>query len=856
MIVQEPVQAAIWHCLNHYAYNDAIFLSERLFAEVDNEDTLFLLATCYYRAGRVRQAYGLLTKKSPSTPQCRFLLAKCCYDLEKWAEAEAAIVGGYYKQVKNLDDIVLQFGDQACFSLQIIAKVYYKLTRTSKANEAHKLALKLNPFLWHSFEELCNVGEKVDPNKVFQLEKIDTFAMCHGTNQLNYISEPDVILPNTPTPNINITPTQAVIVNGNNQGARLHPSIEESPQPQAIFYTNLSTISPRSKPQRYRSMFSNSMSPLTPSFGILPLDNNTPEPTVLPSLVTLTESNDQKSLAKRVSSLRAHVGQFMSRKETPLQQGKPVFSQSGNTSNTANIVTVTPTTPTPATPTLQGPNVRRSSRLFSHSYSVKENNKSPNRNKFTTPKSPSRKTKARLSKTNLNKATFNELNERNRSDKEKSETITSEKMVATTNALNQNSNTNNNNNNSSNNNSNNNNSNSNCATQQQCAVLVQKQCAEGLMSLLRELGLAYQHLSQFNCSQAVEILSVLPKHHYNTGWVLSMLARAHFEMNDYKKAANYFAEVRQLEPQRMDLMEIYSTVLWHLHSEVQLSTLAQELVAEDRSSPAAWCATGNLFSAQTEHETAIKFFQRAIQVDPNFPYAYTLLGHEYVLTEELEKAVHAFRNAIRLDPRHYNAWFGLGTIYSKQEQYSLAEVHFKRALQINPYHSAIMCHIGVVQHALKKTDLALRTLNVAITNAPDNTLCKFHRASINFSIGRYNEALREFEELKNIAPKESLVYYSIGKVHKKLGNTHLALMYFSWATDLDPKGVNSQIKEAILSPGQGDEETPVANSGNEQQGQNITQHETEGGGELTAEVSGLASTISVVTNQDDSDDSL
>lgn len=61
----------------------------------------------------------------------------------------------------------------------------------------------------------------------------------------------------------------------------------------------------------------------------------------------------------------------MSRKETPLQQGKPVFSQSGNTSNSANIVTVTPTTPTPAAPTLQGTNVRRSSRLFSHSYSVK-----------------------------------------------------------------------------------------------------------------------------------------------------------------------------------------------------------------------------------------------------------------------------------------------------------------------------------------------------------------------------------------------------------------------------------------------------------------------------------------------------
>ena len=73
-------------------------------------------------------------------------------------------------------------------------------------------------------------------------------------------------------------------------------------------------------------------------------------------------------------------------------------------------------------------------------------------------------------------------------------------------------------------------------------------------------------------------------------------------------------------------MEIYSTVLWHLHAEVQLSTLSQDLVAEDRNSPAAWCATGNLFSAQTEHETAIKFFQRAIQVSlQHYLFLYYLL---------------------------------------------------------------------------------------------------------------------------------------------------------------------------------------------------------------------------------------
>eukprot|EP00061_Rhincodon_typus_P012818 g38790.t1 len=74
-------------------------------------------------------------------------------------------------------------------------------------------------------------------------------------------------------------------------------------------------------------------------------------------------------------------------------------------------------------------------------------------------------------------------------------------------------------------------------------------------------------------------------------------------------------------------------------------------------------------------------------------------------------------------------------------------------------------------------------------------------------------ALQELEELKQIVPKESLVYFLIGKVYKKLGQTHLALMNFSWAMDLDPKGANNQIKEAIDKRYLPDDEEPVTNDG-------------------------------------------
>ncbi len=66
--------------------------------------------------------------------------------------------------------------------------------------------------------------------------------------------------------------------------------------------------------------------------------------------------------------------------------------------------------------------------------------------------------------------------------------------------------------------------------------------------------------------------------------------------------------------------------------------------------------TGKRFVPQ-EHENALKFFQRALQLDPSFTYAYTLAGHEYFANEDFDKGLQCYRHAMRLDPRHYNAWY-------------------------------------------------------------------------------------------------------------------------------------------------------------------------------------------------------
>lgn len=114
-------------------------------------------------------------------------------------------------KVKDLndDDIISEFGDEACFVFKILAIIASKTHRIELTAEMYKKSLKLNPFLWNSFEQLCNLGCEPDPNDVFTVSKLDNFSCCHGVNPVvnyvnNNLSERNYIMNNSSSHNNNL----------------------------------------------------------------------------------------------------------------------------------------------------------------------------------------------------------------------------------------------------------------------------------------------------------------------------------------------------------------------------------------------------------------------------------------------------------------------------------------------------------------------------------------------------------------------------------------------------------------------------------------------------------------------------
>jgi anaphase-promoting complex subunit 3 len=339
-----------------------------------------------------------------------------------------------------------------------------------------------------------------------------------------------------------------------------------------------------------------------------------------------------------------------------------------------------------------------------------------------------------------------------------------------------------NNNNKTNNKNNNNNNNNNNNSSDSFPTICQ---------LLKYYSEILKKLSLFECKQCIELLNQLPPSHYTSNFTYTTLGRCYFEIGNYRKCSKYFEQSISLNPSYLSGLEYYSSCLYQLKDQFQCCTLANKCIEQSQFAPETWIVLGNCFSLQKEHEIAIKFFNRATQINPNFAYAYTLAGHEYVENENYNLANQCYTTALNYDQRHFNAWWGLGNIHLKEQNFSEAIKYFRKALSIN--NKSAVLHFYLAKAYLQGRDIskALKYLKKAQEEDEKNPMVKYQIALIYLNKGKYDDAITILKELDVKMPKEAPIHIALGDCYKFKHDYQKALEQYNFAIDLDPKDSNS-----------------------------------------------------------------
>ena len=314
---------------------------------------------------------------------------------------------------------------------------------------------------------------------------------------------------------------------------------------------------------------------------------------------------------------------------------------------------------------------------------------------------------------------------------------------------------------------------------------------KNVTQLLNIFSEIIKKISNYDCAAALELLlKKIPQSQFKSCFVYTLIGRCYFELAKYKEAENYYNLSLLLDPSYLTGLEYFSSVLWHLKDQFKCCNLAHLCLEQCQFAPETWVVLGNTFSLQKEHETAIKFFNRATQINPAFAYSYTLAGHEYVDNENFTEANNCFKKALAFDERQVNAWWGLGNIQLKEQNYSEAIKLFKKCLSINNHSAVLHFYLGTAYLQNKDIKNALNNLIIAQNLDQKNPMIQYQVANIYMNQGKNEEALKILKDLEENMPKEAPIYISIGKIYKNKKEYKKALDYFNKAIDLDPKDSN------------------------------------------------------------------
>lgn len=295
---------------------------------------------------------------------------------------------------------------------------------------------------------------------------------------------------------------------------------------------------------------------------------------------------------------------------------------------------------------------------------------------------------------------------------------------------------------------------------------------------------------------AIEMFTVTNSNFENDPWILNNMGKCYTELSNHKKAETCFSKAHAIDKARIEGKEYYSSCLWHLKKQSELSKLAFDYMKNHYFAPETWIIMANCYSLNQDHDTALTFLGRAIQIDPQNAYAYCLSGHEYSCKENFDKAKECYEKAINLDQRNVRAYWGLGNLNLKTEKYDIAADYFLTAIRINDNCCFFYTHLAIAFMRKGKYQDALEYVRFGEKVSPTDAFNRFTKAQILYELGDYDGSLFECDSLLKTIQKEAQVHILMGKIYAKKAMVQKAHNSYTIANDLDKKNTQ-QIKNLI-----------------------------------------------------------
>jgi len=196
--------------------------------------------------------------------------------------------------------------------------------------------------------------------------------------------------------------------------------------------------------------------------------------------------------------------------------------------------------------------------------------------------------------------------------------------------------------------------------------------------------------------------------------------------------------------------------------------------------------------------TELGIWQDASRKNPEStrPILHVGLAHEKL--GDFNSALKAYQRTVDIDPNHHMAHYDVGVIYNKRGQYDKAEAAFRKSLSIRPGYAIARNNLAAVLMRTGRDAEAETELKRAIGLSPWDPNPYFNISLLLLKSNRYAEAEPYLERLKELVPPDADILNKLGIVYRETGKQDDAREAFAKGLRLSPDNYHLLLNMAVL----------------------------------------------------------
>ncbi|MBN2753825.1 MAG: tetratricopeptide repeat protein [Candidatus Goldbacteria bacterium] len=172
------------------------------------------------------------------------------------------------------------------------------------------------------------------------------------------------------------------------------------------------------------------------------------------------------------------------------------------------------------------------------------------------------------------------------------------------------------------------------------------------------------------------------------------------------------------------------------------------------------------YNFKNNDDEAIKYFDKASQLNPADGANYFYAGLAYLRKENLDKAIEAFTKSIEKKYDEMSeAYFRLGQSYYKKNIFGDALINFEKCIDIKPKHLECRELLGLIYHKRENADKAIENLKEVVKANPENFNAQYLLGLNYFKKKEYDKMITAYKKAININPNFSDAHYNLGMAY-------------------------------------------------------------------------------------------